>query len=119
MKRIAQALAAAMPPQMCILILSDNRIDDSGALAFLKKVPAHCNLVLHGNHISNDAWQTLEKALGDPFTFEYPDDLLSIPQRGPNRPALPARTDRETTTLVVPTPEIQESAMSTLATENA
>jgi uncharacterized protein (TIGR02996 family) len=111
----ARALAEAMPPRMAILILSDNRIEDAGALAFLNRVPAHCNLVLHGNPISDGAWQTMEAALGDRFAVEYPDDLLSIPQRGPNRSPVAARTDREpvSNTLVVPTPEVQAAASAT------
>jgi uncharacterized protein (TIGR02996 family) len=105
----ARVLAEAMPPRMAILILSDNCIEDAGALAFRNRVPAHCNLVMHGNPISDGAWQTMEAALGDRFALEYPDDLLSIPQRGPNRAPVPARTDREpvSNTLVVPTPEVQ------------
>ncbi|OAI47661.1 hypothetical protein AYO44_09185 [Planctomycetaceae bacterium SCGC AG-212-F19] len=117
----ARSLAGAMPPRMSVLILSDNRIDDSGALAFLPRVPAHCNLVLHGNPISDGAWQTLETGLGDRFAFEYADDLLSIPYRGRNRPPVPARTDREavSNTVVAPTPEIQESAPGATETDSA
>jgi uncharacterized protein (TIGR02996 family) len=66
---------------MRIMHLGHNAIDDTGALTFLDaKVPADCNLVFHGNPISDPAWKKLETKYGERFTLYYADDLLSIPQ---------------------------------------
>ncbi len=80
----AKALAASRFRQMRVLQLGHNRIGDPGALAFLGALPGDCNLVLHGNPISDETWGKLERAMGDRFLLYYPDDLLSIPQRTPN-----------------------------------
>jgi hypothetical protein len=80
---------------MMVILLSDNRIEDQGALTFLDAVPAHFNLVLHGNPISEGVWRRLEERLGERFAFEYADDLLSIPHGHRNRPSVNARNDFE------------------------
>jgi hypothetical protein len=61
-------------------------LSNGPALAFRDSptLAADCNLVLHGNPITDDAWNKLESALGGRFTLYYADDLLSIPQHTPN-----------------------------------
>jgi uncharacterized protein (TIGR02996 family) len=69
-----------------ILQLGQNRVGDSGTLAFLNptSIPNQCNLVFHGNPISDAAWAKLDAARGDFFVLHYADDLLGIPQRAGN-----------------------------------